>query len=235
MLEVGRIAGLWRYPVKSMAAEPLDAADVYWHGVPGDRRWAFVQDDLVRSGFPYLTIRERAEMWRFEPSFEDPARPEHSRVLVRTPEGEVHELPDPALAERLGGGVRAIKLRRGLFDAAPLSLITTATIGALRRLTARRVLEPLRFRPNLLVEPAAESDWPEDAWVGRELRIGGLRMRVDRRDERCVIITTDPATGARDPRVLKAAGRAHDACAGVYGSVVEPGRVAVGDAVLLAG
>ena len=60
--ELGRIVGLWRYPVKSMAAEPLDEVEVSWHGLAGDRRWAFVRDGIVRSGFPWLTIRERPEM-----------------------------------------------------------------------------------------------------------------------------------------------------------------------------
>jgi hypothetical protein len=49
---VGQVAALWRYPVKSMAAEPLDEAEVSWHGVAGDRRWAFIRDGQVRSGFP---------------------------------------------------------------------------------------------------------------------------------------------------------------------------------------
>lgn len=231
MTEVGRVAALWRYPVKSMAAEALETADVYWHGVRGDRRWAFVQDDLVRSGFPYLTIRERAEMWRFVPSIAQPDHPDDSPVRVRSPEGDEFDVTDPALAERLGGGVRPIKLNRGLFDAAPLSLITTATVVALRHASGRGELEPRRFRPNLLVEAGGE--WPEDEWVGRVLQMGGMRMRVDRRDERCVIINTDPETGERDHRVLKAAGREHDACAGVYGAVVEPGLVSVGDPVVL--
>ena len=233
MTEVGRVGALWRYPVKSMAAEALRNADVYWHGIKGDRRWAFVQDELVRSGFPYLTIRERAEMWRFVPELADPDKPDSSKTWVRTPEGDTFDVADPALAERLGGGVRPVRLNRGLFDTAPLSLITTTTVEALRVLSERDVLEPERFRANLLVEPTGDGEWPEDAWVGHELAIGSLRMRVDRRDERCVIITTDPVTGDRDPRVLKMAGRAHDACAGVYGSVVTPGRVAVGDPVLL--
>jgi len=33
---VGHVAALWRYPVKSMAAEALEHADVSWHGIPGD-------------------------------------------------------------------------------------------------------------------------------------------------------------------------------------------------------
>ena len=47
--EVGRVAGMWRYPVKSMAAEALEWADVGWHGVEGDRRWAFIRDGMVRN------------------------------------------------------------------------------------------------------------------------------------------------------------------------------------------
>src|SRR5438874_11046334 len=86
-LEIGHVAALFRYPVKSMAAEPLDSIDVSWHGLAGDRRWAFVQEALVRSGFPWLTIRERAEMWRYRPPFLEPSRPDDSRTIVTTPPG----------------------------------------------------------------------------------------------------------------------------------------------------
>jgi len=41
---------------------------------------------------------------------------------------------------------------------------------------------------------AGAGEFPEDAWVGRVLRIGGLRMRVDQRDQRCVVVTIDPVT-----------------------------------------
>jgi uncharacterized protein len=228
----GRVVALWRYPVKSMAAEPLESADVGWHGVAGDRRWAFVQEELVRSGFPWLTIRERAEMWHYEPSFANPERPDASRTLVRTPSGRELDVVDPELAEELGGGVRVIKQNRGVFDTMPLSLITTQTIASLGAAVGEQ-LEPLRFRPNLLVEANGDARFPEDAWVGAELRIGGIRMRVDQRDERCVMTNVNPQTAERDLPVLKTAGATHDACAGVYGTVVEPGRVAVGDSVVL--
>ena len=39
---VGRVSAVFRYPVKSMAAEPVEDVDVSWHGLSGDRRWAFV-------------------------------------------------------------------------------------------------------------------------------------------------------------------------------------------------
>ncbi|HEY1920006.1 MAG TPA: MOSC domain-containing protein [Streptosporangiaceae bacterium] len=89
-----------------------------------------------------------------------------------------------------------------------------------------------RFRPNLLVD-ARGPGFPEDAWVGRVLRIGGLRMRVDQRDKRCVVVTIDPVTLDRDPAILRAIARDREARFGVYGSAVEPGRIRVGDRVEL--
>ncbi len=70
------MAALWRYPVKSM-----EAVDVSWHGLAGDRRWAFIRDGLERSGFPWLTIRERPDMRHYRPSFVEPGRPDASPVV----------------------------------------------------------------------------------------------------------------------------------------------------------
>jgi uncharacterized protein YcbX len=230
-VSVGRVAALFRYPVKSMAAERLEAVDVSWHGLAGDRRWAFVQSGLERSNFPWLTIRERPEMWHYEPSFVDPDRPDGSRTLVRTPSGQELDVVDPSLAEELGFGARVIKQNRGVFDEMPLSLLTTQSIAALER-TVGTSLVPHRFRPNLLVE-SDDGPFAEDGWIGSVLRIGEIAMRVDQRDVRCVMINVDPSSAERDPSVLKTVGRERDACLGVYGSVVTPGRVAVGDPVLL--
>jgi uncharacterized protein len=49
---VGRVAEVWRYPVKSMAGEWLAAADLSWQGLAGDRRWAFVRPGRSHTGFP---------------------------------------------------------------------------------------------------------------------------------------------------------------------------------------
>ena len=225
--EVGRVVGLWRYPVKSMAAEPLEAVEVGWHGLAGDRRWAFVRGSIPRSGFPWMTIREDSSMLEHVPRFAEPERPDKSRTLVRTPAGEELDVIDPALAASLGSDVRVIKQDRGVFDAMPLSLITTQSIAELERLVGFG-LDPQRFRPNLLVE----AEEREDAWVGRVLRIGGMAMRVDQRDERCVIVNIDPVSGARDASVLKTLAQERSSCIGVYGSTVDRGRVAVGDSVV---
>jgi uncharacterized protein YcbX len=59
---VGRVAAVLRYPVKSMAAEPVEDVDVSWHGLSGDRRWAFMRPDLPSNGFPWLTLRQRNDL-----------------------------------------------------------------------------------------------------------------------------------------------------------------------------
>lgn len=230
---VGRVVGLWRYPVKSMGAEALSEVAVSWHGLAGDRRWAFVRDGVPQSGFPWLTLRDRPDMHRYRPSFVDPARADSSPVIVTTPSGKVLDVADPALAAELfPSGARILKQNRGVFDTFPLSLITTRTIARLGE-TVGVPLDVQRFRPNILVEAAEDADFPEDGWLGSVLRIGGLRMRVDKRDGRCVVITIDPVTGEQNPGILRAVARDRQGCLGVYGSTVEPGSVALGDSVYL--
>jgi MOSC domain-containing protein len=230
--EVGRVAALWRYPVKSMAAEALDEVDVSWHGLAGDRRWAFVRDGMERSGFPWFTIRERSDMWQYRPALLDPGRPNTSPTIVRTPAGRELDVVDPGLAEELGPGVTVIKQNRGVFDVSPLSLTTTQTVAALGSMVGSD-LDPSRFRPNLLVEAADDEPFAEDGWVGSVLQIGEARMRVDLRDERCVVVNVDPTTSQRNPAILRAIASEREACLGVYGSTVTPGRVALGDPLLL--
>lgn len=214
-----------------MAAEELDCVEVSWNGLAGDRRRAFIRDGQVRSGFPWLTIREQPELAHYRPRFAEPDRPNASPTLVRTPSGGELDVADPALAAELGPGVRVIKQDRGVFDTMPLSLLTTQALLGLGRQVGTD-LAVGRFRPNLVVD-APGGDFPEDGWVGRVLRIGGLRMRVDQRDKRCVMVTIDPVTLLRNPAILRAIAQDRDARFGIYGSTVEPGRVAVGDPVEL--
>lgn len=230
---VGRVVGLWRYPVKSMAAEVLTRADISWHGLLGDRRWAFVRDNVAQSGFPWLTLRECAQMSQYMPSFTTPQKPDTSPTVVQTPTGVALDVADPALAlELYPKGARVIRQSCGIFDTFPLSLITTQTIARLSEIVGDR-LDVRRFRPNILVEAANDTAFPEDDWVGRVLRIGSMRMRVDKRDGRCVVITIDPATMERSPAVLRAVAERRQGCLGVYGTTVEPGLATVNDTVLI--
>ena len=240
MAVVGHVAALFRYPVKSMRAEQLDAVDISWQGLAGDRRWAFIGDSNAYSGFPWLTIRDRPEMALYRPHFAEPDRPDASQTLVRTPSGAELDVAEPALASELGPGVRVIKQSRGIFDTMPLSLLSKQTVSSLGRLVGAD-LTAVRFRPNIVVDVdgdvdvdgSGSGDFPEDSWIGRILRVGTLRMRVDQRDSRCVLVTIDPDTLHRNPEVLRAITLHRDAKLGVYGSTVAPGRVAIGDAIEL--
>jgi hypothetical protein len=229
---VGRVAAVLRYPVKSMAAEPVEGVDVSWHGLAGDRRWAFVRPGRPSNGAPWLTLRQRNDLNGYQPGWADPERPDASAVIVRTPAGARLDVTAPALAAEIGEGVRVMKLNRGTFDALPLSLITTRAVESLGALLGTD-LNVLRFRPNLVVEPLGTAAFPEDEWVGRALTVGTTWMRIDAHDKRCVVVNIDPVTGRRDPAVLRAIAAHRESRLGVYGSTVRPGRVAVGDSVVL--
>jgi uncharacterized protein YcbX len=135
---------------------------VSWHGLAGDRRWAFIRNDALQSGFSWFTLRERADMNHYRPSFVEPQRPDKSATIVRTPSGGLFDVADPALgADLCPGGMRVIKQDRGVFDTFSLSLISTQTIARLGEMVGAR-LDVVRFRPNILVEADDDEAFAED-------------------------------------------------------------------------
>jgi uncharacterized protein YcbX len=227
---IGTVCGLHRYPVKSMAAEALQSSAVSGHGFAGDRRWAFIRPGAERTGFPWLTIREKPDLWRYEPRFLDPQDVERSKTFVTTPDGTEFDVADPELARQLGEGVRVIQQYGGVFDTFPLSLLTMQSVEGLSSLV-NQPLATLRFRPNILVDAIGADPFPEDAWAGAVLRAGSLRLRLDQRDQRCMMVNVDPTTLESNPGVLRAIAQQRQACFGMYGTTVTPGEVSVGDPV----
>ncbi len=230
---VGHLTELWRYPVKSMAPEPLDEAEVGWHGLAGGRRWAFIRDGLEQSGFPWLTLRQCPDMRLYRPSFVEPSEPDSSPTIVHTTSGIPYDVANPALATALfPAGARVVRQDRGTFDAFPISLISTETVERLGEIV-EMPLDVRRFRPNLVMSTADGTPFFEDSLVGSTVRVGTARMRIDKRDGRCVVIAIDPDSGERTPSILKAVVTEREGCLGVYGSIVQPGQLAVGDAIVL--
>jgi uncharacterized protein YcbX len=221
-MQAACVQAIYRYPVKAMAGEALDQAEVGWFGVDGDRRYAFVQSDS-RSDFPWLTMRQVPALTRYVPQ----------NGSVVTPGGRSLALESPELADELaaahGGPVHLHRNARGLFDAFPVSVTSVQTAEALSAVVGRP-LEPLRFRPTLVVDVPGAS-FPEDDWIGRTVAFGDVQVRLDVRDDRCMVINFDPHTAERDPSVLRAVVARREKCLGVYGSVVRPGVVRVGDPV----
>lgn len=233
---VGTVKGLYRYPVKSMAGERLDGGVLGWQGLAGDRRCAFLREDY-KGGFPWLSAGRMLSLVLYRPHAEGGAE---DATHVATPQGAILELEGEPLRDELssafGSPVRLMRLDHGMFDEAPLSVITTATIRTIEA-AAGRSLDVRRFRPNILLDVASDRPFPEDAWIGGRLRFGdgadAPMMSVTRHDVRCTMIGLDPDTAASDPGVLKAAVRANETCAGVYGSTLRAGPIAVGDRVHL--
>src|SRR5512141_1920755 len=130
MKEIGHVSELVRYPVKSMAGTVTESAFLGWHGLDGDRRFAFrrLGDD---SGFPWLSASRLAELLLYHPTGVDESSGEPLPTHVRTPGGAHLELRSAELrsevAERSRGGVELMKLRHGIFDDAPVSVISLAT------------------------------------------------------------------------------------------------------------
>jgi len=120
------------------------------------------------------------------------------------------------------------------FDAFPLLLLSRSALAALEQLAraagSESVFDVRRFRPNLLLE-TAEGGFAEDAWCGRELRIGTARLKVEMACPRCIMTTHGFLDLPRDPRIMRSLVRHHGGDLGVYASVVEPGEIRVGDRV----
>ena len=233
MQTVGVIRQLARYPVKSMQGEALPSLPLTLQGFEEDRRYAFVQSDS-HSAFPWLTARELPELLRWQTSVEKAGTPEVT-VTVTTAAGERWPVSSDelrrAIETRSGKSVFLLRDHRGSFDVSAVSLISLQTVARIAKETGTPE-NPWRFRPNLLVDLQDGGAFDELKWVGRVLRLGETaRIAVTEVDERCVMITLDPATGESSPGVLKCVVQQHNKCAGVYATVLTPGQVRSGDTI----
>jgi uncharacterized protein len=229
--QVGVVAALWRYPVKSMAGEALAEASLRWTGIEGDRQYAYLRAS-DRSRFPWLTGRDMAGLVRYRPRYLDPGDPRRSPVRAVTAAGVEHELGDleGPLSAQLGEPVRLVQIGRGCFDSMPVSVVSEATGRAVGAAVGREV-DLKRFRPNIVIA----ADVPEWDWVGGALVFGDgpARLRLNARIERCQMITIDPESAAKDPSLLRCVAQDFDNRIGVYGAIEAIGAIAVGDPVWL--
>jgi uncharacterized protein YcbX len=209
-MDVGRIAGLWRYPVKSLKAEPLQRATVLADGLEGDRTAALVIESPThaRAGKPY--------------------RGKESAYL--------HLTSDPATAASYAADANVLvtldRAQPRWFDAGTVSVLLDVWVGDVESLVGEP-LDPLRWRPNLYVTAAPGFAKREADLLGSVLRAGGVVLRVAKTIGRCITPTYDVATGAALPLVLEAVATQRDNVVGVYCDVEVPGDVALGDTVRL--
>jgi uncharacterized protein YcbX len=207
------LGGLWRYPVKSMAGEPLPAAELTELGVPGDRLvWVRGPEGVrtARRQYKLLGLRGSVASDGTVLVNGHPWDSDEAAALVRDAAG------DDAWLERAPAGHQ--------FDILPLLV---ATDGAVQRFGR----DIRRLRPNLLINGVDGMD--ETTWPGAELAIKDVIVELDSLRPRCPMTTVDPDTITRDPAVLKDIGRRFGGALALNAAVARGGRIAVGDAVTL--
>ena len=239
LIEIGHVEAIFRYPVKSMGGEPLEVANLGWHGLDGDRRLALRRID-DRSGLPWLTATKLPDLLLFTPHRSEDGAQGDLPTHIRTPDGEKMPVFGEDLARevgrRYGAPVQMMQLNHGIFDEAAISVIASDTVREIARL-AGRSLDVRRFRPNVVVRLLRSVPFQEDEWLGGVLSFGegedAPAIAVTTRDVRCSMVNFDPDSASPAPEVLKAVVRANQNNAGIYGAVTRIGRLAVGQPILL--
>ncbi|HET8943849.1 MAG TPA: MOSC domain-containing protein [Dehalococcoidia bacterium] len=196
------VARLYRYPVKSMLGEDLDAIAIDARGVVGDRAYAVIDPAENRVGSAKIPHKWKRlyEFSAMYPPGEDTALPP---PLILFPGGTPATATDAdleaRLSEALGKPVRFVSVKpedlkleavkpgldavdleetvdfplvNPFFDFAALHLVTTATLAHLRTLYPAGDYDPRRFRPNLVLDAPGETGFLEETWLGKTPAIG---------------------------------------------------------------
>ncbi len=229
-----RVVQLWRYPVKSMQGERLDAAVMTPLGIEGDRHWGV----LDRATGKVLTAKRVPELLYAA------ARWVEGRPVITLP-GDHADLAawldrDVALVEAEPDGRGTYEIAEDFFDDDSKLLTWNGPKGSFH--DSNRTMAHLlsvgsiadwdvrRFRPNIVVDGADEI-----ALVGSTLRIGGAVLEVVKTTDRCVLTTrAQPGGIERDQDVLRSILRTGGDL-GVGCMVHQPGPIHVGDAVEVVG
>jgi uncharacterized protein YcbX len=249
------VARICRYPVKGLSAQDLERVEVAAGGaLPHDRRFAIARAstpiDTANPGWlpkqKFHVLMRDEKLAQLGADYD----PETTKLTLRRKGRPVStgRLNDPTgrttlsqffaafLGEEAKGTPKVVDAGAGtLSDQRDpvVSLLNLASVADLQRVTGRPV-DPIRFRANLHLEGL--DAWAEWDWIGRELTVGGVRLRAVEAIERCAATEVNPDTAERDlnlPKILQR-GYGH-VCMGLYCEVLDGGEVAVGDAVAPAG
>lgn len=204
---------LWRYPVKTLAGERLETAELTANGIPGDRIVHVRGPEGVR------TSRRQHHLLGLHGTLDPSGRP-----LV---DGHAWDSPEAlALVRAAAGDDAELVAFDGLarFDILPLLVATDGAVAEFGR-------DVRRLRPNIVI--GGVEGLAERQWEGAELHIGEAVIWLDSLRARCPMTTVDPDTLERDPEVLKDIGRRFRGRIALNADVLRPGTVTVGDAVEL--
>lgn len=246
-MRIGTVKQIWRFAVKSMAGEQLDRCTVGTRGIPGDRGWA-IRDDAANklaTGSRHPLLMQCAARYR-----EQPANGFIPHVEMRFPDGQLigSDASDvnAHLTELLGKPVSISQLppfteengnssmfpQGTYFDVAPVHVLTSASLEAMRLLNPAADWDVRRFRPNFFVatEPGIEGLIEFD-WNGQILRVGEVELRCEIACERCAMANHAQAELQKDNSVLRTIAKEANMNLGTYANVTKPGALKVGDVV----
>jgi uncharacterized protein YcbX len=208
------VAELWRYPVKSLAGERLEQAEIRPDGMVGDR---LVQVYDARGHV--VTARKHPDLLGHRGTLGPDGEPRIDGWPWASPEAAA------AIAQAVGWKARLERFTgEERFDILPLLVATDGAIAALG-------VDGLRLRPNIVVggvDGLGEREWP-----GRRLRIGEVEIAVAQLRARCVMTTYDPDTQVQDPGVLRRIVREFGGTMALDCAVLAGGTVRLGDQVTL--
>jgi uncharacterized protein len=243
-------------PVKSLGLVHPDEIELESHGVRGNRRFWLVDTDgrLFNGKRNGLMVRVRPE-WDEDTrilalGFPDGARVEGTVELGAAVDAEMYAHPHPsrrvlgpwedAISEFVGRRLTLLWAEQHTADrgyrGGTVSLVSRGSLERLREEAgATEPVDGRRFR--MLFEIDGVSPHKEDEWLGTQVQVGDATILLNGDVGRCLVTSQDPDTGVTTLDTLgtlaayRREGRNEPLPFGVYGSVVVPGRVRVGDAV----
>lgn len=250
------VAGLAITPVKGTQLQSVQHVRLDQRGVRDNRRFFLIdeQDEMVnatRLG-ALNTIRSAyadAER-RLTLSFPGGNALEDEVRLGDEVMTDFYDQPTPArfvlgewseaISDYIGQSLRLVEAgEQGAVDRGADGAVTLISRGSLARLAEqaeRDSVDARRFR--MLIEVDGVGPHDEDAWVGQKLRVGEALLRGRGHVGRCVITNRHPETGEIDLQTLKILGgyrrqvdTTEPVAFGIYGEVLEPGTIRVGDLV----
>jgi uncharacterized protein YcbX len=115
------------------------------------------------------------------------------------------------------------------FDALPLTLMTIQSLNTMQQRAPNSNFDVRRFRPNLLIDSASSTSFPELDWVGKTITIGEAVLDIILHCPRCSMTTHGFDDLPKDPTIMRALVREAEGNLGVYATVRHPGKVTVGD------
>lgn len=240
-------------PVKAFALVHPDEVMLEAGGVVGNRRfWLRDEQGALYAGKRNGDLQRVRADWdessrRLALTFPDGRHVDGVVQLGEPVATELYRRPRPshrvigpwqeAISQYAGRDLELLWADNGAVDRATwggsVSLVSRASLDKLGDEAGVKDVDGRRFR--MLFEIDGVGAHEEDEWMNRRVRVGDAVIEVNGDIGRCIVTSRDPDTGVVDlPTLVTLAAYRREGVVeqlpfGVYGSVVEPGRVRIGD------